>query len=99
MSFTNRTAVITGAFSGIGVVLMVAPAGAGRGWQPSRLAHRLDELVREVRSAGGRDRGHPRRHHGPRSYSHGDPGAGGETRAGGPAHRQRRGRSVAGADR
>lgn len=54
MSFTNRAGVITGASSGIGRSLSVALAAQGaRVGVVARRADRLDELVREVRAAGG----------------------------------------------
>jgi short-subunit dehydrogenase len=54
MSYTNRVAVITGASSGIGRALAVALASRGaRVGVTARRADRLDELVREVHTAGG----------------------------------------------
>jgi short-subunit dehydrogenase len=54
MSFANRVAVITGASSGIGRALAIAIAARGaRVGAIARRADRLDELVRDVRAAGG----------------------------------------------
>jgi short-subunit dehydrogenase len=54
MSFANRTAVITGASSGIGRALATALAARGaRVGVTARRAELLGELVREVRAAGG----------------------------------------------
>ncbi|HUR53571.1 MAG TPA: SDR family NAD(P)-dependent oxidoreductase [Gemmataceae bacterium] len=54
MNLTGRAVVITGASSGIGRALAVACAACGaRVGVTARRAELLDELVREVRSAGG----------------------------------------------
>lgn len=54
MSFANRTAVITGASSGIGRALAKALAAQGaRVGVLARRADLLEELAREVRQAGG----------------------------------------------
>ncbi|HVK16914.1 MAG TPA: SDR family NAD(P)-dependent oxidoreductase [Fimbriiglobus sp.] len=54
MSFADRTAVITGASSGIGRALAKALAAKGtRVGVTARRGDLLDELVREVRAAGG----------------------------------------------
>lgn len=54
MSFANRTAVITGASSGIGRAMAKALAARGaRVGVTARRADRLAELVQEVRAAGG----------------------------------------------
>ncbi|MFO0847652.1 MAG: SDR family NAD(P)-dependent oxidoreductase [Gemmataceae bacterium] len=54
MSFANRTAVITGASSGIGRALAVALAGQGaRVGVTARRADLLESLAAEVRTAGG----------------------------------------------
>jgi short-subunit dehydrogenase len=54
MSFSGRTAVITGASSGIGRELAkILAANGARVGVTARRADLLDELVREVRTAGG----------------------------------------------
>lgn len=54
MTFANRVAVITGASSGIGRALAVSLARQkARVGVTARRSHLLDELVRDVRAAGG----------------------------------------------
>jgi short-subunit dehydrogenase len=54
MTFANRVVMITGASSGIGRSLAVALAGKqARVGVVARRQERIDELVREVRAAGG----------------------------------------------